>query len=158
MFWYSGLSRILRAVALSGAWRETRRSQLLLVSSISAHSSPRGAHPARAKALAATCWAPPADRARPEGGERVGSGRPSAWANRRAGSTVTTSTRPPRWQAAMAAIEAGTVVLPTPPGPHTTTISLAATRASIVVGPRPGPVNSRAPPRVRPPPGGSTAG
>ena len=55
---------------------------------------------------------------------------PSASASRRAGSTVSTSTRPPMWVAAVAAIAAAVVVLPTPPEPQTSTISLAASMAS----------------------------
>ena len=55
---------------------------------------------------------------------------PSASARRRAGSTVSTRTLPPRWAAAMAAAAAAVVVLPTPPGPQATTISLEASRPS----------------------------
>ena len=50
----------------------------------------------------------------------------------------------------MAAVAAATVVFPTPPGPQTTTISLAARRASMVTGPSLRPVNSRAPQRGHP--------
>ena len=42
MFWYSGLARICSRVSASGAWRRMRSSQLCLVSSIAAHSSPLG--------------------------------------------------------------------------------------------------------------------
>ena len=44
--------------------------------------------------------------------------RPRALASRRAGSTVSTSTLPPRCAAAMAAAAAAVVVLPTPPEPQ----------------------------------------
>ena len=44
--------------------------------------------------------------------------RPRALASRRAGSTVSTSTLPPRWAAAIAASAAAVVVLPTPPEPQ----------------------------------------
>src|SRR5216684_107992 len=37
MFWYSGLSRIRRAVTSSGAWRTTRLYQDCFVSSTAAH-------------------------------------------------------------------------------------------------------------------------
>ena len=107
MFWYSGLSRIRRAVAASGAWRRTRPSHACLVSSIAAHSSPRGATPASWNAASGTRVAA---LPRPSS--------PSASASRRAGSTVSTSTLPPWCTAAMAAAAAAVVVLPTPPEPH----------------------------------------
>jgi hypothetical protein len=55
---------------------------------------------------------------------------PNAVANRRAGSTVSTSTRAPSCVAAMAPSEAEMVVLPVPPLPHTTIISFDANSAS----------------------------
>src|SRR5690606_20971341 len=58
--------------------------------------------------------------------------RPSAVARRRAGSTVTTRTLPPRCTAAMAAAAAAVVVLPTPPEPQEITISLVASNCSRV--------------------------
>src|SRR5690606_8240101 len=59
---------------------------------------------------------------------------PSALASRLAGSTVSTSTLPPRWVAAEAPIAAAVVVLPTPPEPVDTTTSLAEHSCSIVAG------------------------
>ena len=50
-FWYSGLARIASRVLASGAWRRMRSSQLCFVSSIAAHSSPRGSTPAAANAV-----------------------------------------------------------------------------------------------------------
>ena len=106
MFWYSGLARICSRVSASGAWRRMRSSQLCLVSSMAAHSSPLG-------------WA--AAPANTSSGMRTSSFpiplSPSASASRRAGSTVSTRTRPPCSTTAVAASDAAVVVLPTPPGP-----------------------------------------
>ncbi len=114
MFWYSGLARICSRVSASGACVRMRSSQLCLVSSIAAHSSPLG-------------WA--AAPVNTSSGMRTSSFpipfRPSASARRRAGSTVSTSTRPPCSTTAVAASAAAVVVLPTPPGPHAMTMSLA---------------------------------
>ena len=57
---------------------------------------------------------------------------PNALAKRRAGSTESTSTLPPRWVAAIAAAAAAVVVLPTPPDPHEITISFVASSCSSV--------------------------
>ena len=91
---------------MSGACRCTRSSQLCRVSSIAAHSSPRGFTSAAANAAAGT---------------RVSTlpkpSRPSALARRRAGSTVSTEHAPAvtgRGHGAPSA--AAVVVLPTPPG------------------------------------------
>ena len=107
-------------MAASGAWRRTRSSQLCLVSSIAAHSSPRGSTPASTKASRGTCVS-----------TLPNVSRPSALASRRAGSTVSTSTLPPWCTAAIAAAAAAVVVLPTPPEPQWITISLAASSCSI---------------------------
>src|SRR5664280_2734769 len=83
-----------------------------LVSSMAAHSWPRGLTPAALKAASGTrCSVLPMPS------------RPSALASRLAGSTVRTSTLDPWVTAAMSADAAAVVVLPTPPGPHATTIS-----------------------------------
>src|SRR5437762_9662914 len=107
------------AVAASGACRWTSASHDSLVSSMAAHSSPRGCTPACLKASLGTGFSL---LPKPS--------RPRALAKRRAGSTVTTSTLPPSDAAAMAAAAAAVVVLPTPPDPHTMAISLAASRCS----------------------------
>src|SRR5437588_9826450 len=107
------------AVAASGAWRWMRASHDSLVSSMAAHSSPRGSTPADLKASAGTGFS-----------MLPMPSRPRALAKRRAGSTVTTSTLPPSDAAARAAAAAEVVVLPTPPDPHTMAISLAASRCS----------------------------
>src|SRR3954447_3351260 len=108
-------------VSSSGAWVRTRSSQESLVSSMAAHSSPRGSTPASVNSSSGT---------------RVSTlpncSRPSALASRLAGSTVSTRTLPPRWAAAMAAVAAAVVVLPTPPDPQVTTISFDAYSCSIV--------------------------
>ena len=52
-------------------------------------------------------------------------------ASRLAGSTVSTSTLDPCLTAAITAAAAAVVVLPTPPGPQATTISLLASSPSI---------------------------
>ncbi|MCK4177667.1 hypothetical protein Acit_09420 [Aciditerrimonas ferrireducens] len=108
------------------------------MSSMAAHSSPFGWTPAAAKA---------------SGGTRTASLpmplTPSASASRRAGSTVSTSTRPPERTAAVAAAAAAVVVLPTPPGPQATTISFEASRP-----PRDGAGDGR--PRAVPRAGGLT--
>ena len=114
MFVYSGLARMASRVRASGAWRRTRSSQLCLVSSMATHSSPRGRTPAAVNASGGT-WVSTFPTA----------SRPRALARRRAGSTVSTSTRPPRWAAAIVPRAAATLVLPTPPEPHVMTISLA---------------------------------
>ncbi len=122
MFWYSGLARIFSRVSSSGAWARMRSSQLCLVSSIAAHSSPLG-------------WA--AAPANTSSGMRTSSLpiplRPSASASRRAGSTVSTSTRPPSSTTAFAASAAAVVVLPTPPGPQAMTMSFAASSWATVL-------------------------
>jgi hypothetical protein len=87
---------------------------------MAAHSSPRGRWPDVSKAAAGTRVAS-LPRAPPT---------PMASARRRAGSTVSTSTRPPRSVAANVAKAAAVVVLPTPPEPHVTTISFAASSCS----------------------------
>src|SRR5919108_2619671 len=106
----------------SGACARTSSSHDSLVSSIAAHSSPRGSTPAERNS---------------SGGTGVSTlpncSSPRALASRRAGSTVMTSTFPPRWAVAMAATAAAVVVLPTPPDPQQITISLAATRCSSEV-------------------------
>ena len=107
-------------MAASGAWRRTRSSQLCFVSSIAAHSSPRGSTPASANASGGTCVS-----------TLPNVSSPRALARRRAGSTVSTSTLPPWWTAAIAAAAAAVVVLPTPPEPQWITISLAASSCSI---------------------------
>ena len=56
-------------------------------------------------------------------------------ASRRAGSTVSTSTRPPSSSVAIVPSAAATVVLPTPPDPQVTAISLAASSCSMDAGP-----------------------
>ena len=92
-----------------------------LVSSMAAHSSPRGLTPAALKAESGTrCSVLPMPS------------RPRALASRLAGSTVSTSTLEPWLTAAISADAAAVVVLPTPPGPQATTISLVASRLSIV--------------------------
>ena len=94
-------------------------SQDSLVSSIAAHSSPRGVTPAALNAASGTrCSVLPIPS------------RPSAFASRLAGSTVSTSTFEPWVTAAINAEAAAVVVLPTPPGPQATTISLVASRLS----------------------------
>ena len=92
---------------------------------MAAHSSPLG-------------WAPaPANTS---SGMRTSSlpipFNPSASASRRAGSTVSTSTRPPCSTTAVAASAAAVVVLPTPPGPQAMTMSLAASSWPTVLGTR----------------------
>src|SRR5919202_4681791 len=120
-FWYSSLWRMRSAVALSGACRWTSSSHDCLVSSMAAHSSPRGSTPASLNAdgsiLRSTL-------------PRLS--MPRASARRRAGSTVSTSVLLPRATADMAAAAAAVVVLPTPPDPQQTAISLAASRCSRV--------------------------
>src|SRR5687767_6766118 len=112
-------------VAASGACDRTRSSHDSFVSSMAAHSSPRGSTPAAANSRDGTC-----DSTLPN------CSSPSAFARRRAGSTVMTRTFPPRWAAAIAAAAAAVVVLPTPPEPQKITISLAASSGSReVAGP-----------------------
>ncbi len=90
------------------------------MSNIAAQSSPRGSMPAAANAASGTRTSVLPKRS-----------RPSAPARRRAGSTVSTSTFPPRWVAAIVAMAAAVVVLPTPPDPQAMTISRDASNASI---------------------------
>src|ERR671910_2117613 len=136
MFSYSGLARMASRVAASGAWLRTSSSHDCLVSSIAAHSSPRGSTPAFANRAPSTCVSTLPKRSRPR-----------ALASRRAGSTVITSTLPPRWAAAMAAAAAAVVVLPTPPDPQQITISLAARSGSSDVATSPIRVPGRLLPR-----------
>ena len=124
-----------------------RSSQLCLVSSIAAHSSPLG-------------WA--AAPVNTSSGMRTSSFpmplSPSASASRRAGSTVSTSTRPPSSTTAVAASAAAVVVLPTPPGPHAMTMSLAASSwPTVLTTGGPVALTARAPRRARAPPGVSCA-
>src|SRR5436305_4191775 len=107
------------AVAASGACRLMRASHDSLVSSMAAHSSPRGCTPACLKASGGTGFS-----------LLPNPSSPRALARRRAGSTVTTSTLPPSDAAAMAAAAAAVVVLPTPPDPQTMASSFAASRCS----------------------------
>ena len=100
------------AVASSGACRRTSSSHDRLVSSIAAHSSPRGSTPSSAYASSGTRRA-----------TLPNASSPSASARRRAGSMVSTSTLPPRRAAAVSADAAATDVLPTPPEPQNTTTS-----------------------------------
>ena len=108
MFWYSGLASTASRTLASGAWRRISSSQPALVSSIAAHSSPRGVDAGR--------------RRTPSAGTRVAvlpsAPTPSASASRRAGSTVSTSTLPPWSTAAASPSAAAIVVLPTPPDPQ----------------------------------------
>ena len=127
----------------------TRSSQLCLVSSMAAHSSPRGVTPAclNTSSEMRTSWLPIPFS-------------PSASASRRAGSTVSTRTRPPCSAAAMAPTAAAVVVLPTPPGPQAMTISLAESRWPIVGGAsaaRRGAISTPAPRPGPGPSGGSCA-
>src|SRR4029453_13070983 len=119
MFSYSGLARMASRVRASGAWLRTSSSHDCLVSSMAAHSSPRGSIPASGNRAGGTWVSTLPNRSSPR-----------ALASRRAGSTVMTSTFPPRWAAAMAAADADVVVLPTPPDPQQITISLAASSGS----------------------------
>ena len=120
-------------VSASGACRAIRSSQLCLVSSMAAHSSPRGLTPAALNTSSATrTSALPMPLS------------PSASASRLAGSTVSTSTRPPCSAAAMAATEAAVVVLPTPPGPQAMAISLALSSWLMVLAPGSCPARCRA--------------
>ncbi len=120
MFWYRGLARISFRVRASGACRRIRSSHDCLVSSMAAHSWPRALIPAARKASSGTrCSVLPMPS------------RPRASASRRAGSTVSTSTLLPCRMAAITAAAAAVVVLPTPPGPQATTISLVASRPSM---------------------------
>jgi hypothetical protein len=89
---------------------------------MAAHSSPRGSVPDARNSSAGTRVSTLPNRSSPR-----------AFASRRAGSTVMTSTFPPRWAVAMAATAAAVVVLPTPPEPQQITISFAATRCSSEV-------------------------
>src|ERR1700722_1374511 len=120
MFWYRGLARISSLVCGSGACRRIRSSQDCLVSSMAAHSSPRGLSPAARNASSGT-----------RRSVLPIPSRPNALARRLAGSTVRTSTLPPWCTAAMTPAAAAVVVLPTPPGPQAMTISLAASSPSI---------------------------
>ncbi len=90
MLRYRGLARISSRVRRSGAWRRMRSSHDSFMSSMAAHSSPRGRTPAARKASSGTrcSWLP-----RPSS--------PRASASRRAGSTVSTRTLPPWRTAAM---------------------------------------------------------
>src|SRR5665213_1378867 len=98
-----------------------RESHDSLVSSMAAHNSPRGFTPAALNAAFGTrCSVLPMPSS------------PSALARRLAGSTVRTSTLEPWLIAAIRAEAAAVVVLPTPPGPQATTISLVASRLYIV--------------------------
>src|SRR4051812_40120278 len=123
MFWYSGFDRIFAAVAASGACRFTRLSHDCLVSSIAAHSSPRGVTPASSNADSGTCFS-----------TLPNPSRPSALASRLAGSTVRTRTLPPCFTATIAATAAAVVVFPTPLLPQNTATSLAANSCSIEPG------------------------
>src|SRR5918995_779614 len=115
MLSYSGFARIASRVAGSGAWVRTSSSHDCLVSSIAAHSSPRGRAPASVNSSVGTCVSTLPKRSSPR-----------ALARRLAGSTVMTRTLPPSWAAAWAAAAAAVVVLPTPPEPQQITISFAA--------------------------------
>ena len=104
MFSYSGLASTASRVLASGAWRVISSSQPAFVSSMATHTSPRTLTPAALNAA---------------GSMRTGvlpnSSSPSAVARRRAGSTVSTSTRD-FWRCAAAMPSAAAiVVLPTPP-------------------------------------------
>src|SRR5664280_1060981 len=120
MFWYRGLARISSRVCSSGAWCRMRASHDSLVSSMAAHNWPLGFTPAARKASSGTrCSVLPMPS------------RPRALASRLAGSTVSTSTLDPCLTAAITAAAAAVVVLPTPPGPQATTISLVARSPSV---------------------------
>ncbi len=97
MFWYNGLRNNRSAAAASGANLRTKSSQPAFASSMVAHSPP-----------------PTSTTSFPD------SAKPRDCASRFAGSIVSTTTRP-RDTASALPIAAETLVLPTPPGPHTIT-------------------------------------
>src|SRR5947208_3301395 len=137
----------MRARASAGAWRSTSASHAPFWSSIMAARLPRGAaRPCAAKYVAGISRA-----------SLPSVSSPSELARRRAGSMViTTARRPP--SAPQSAIEAATVVFPTPPLPAEMTIrcrstsSRSVTTTSSAGAPRP----RRAPPS-RPPAGARPA-
>src|SRR5581483_8794291 len=109
MLRYRRLSRMDRACSSVAAYRCTRSSNVPLVSSMSAHSSPGQSPSMRVGVL-------------------PNAPMPRASASRLAGSTVTTHARRPM-RAPSRARAAAIVVLPTPPVPVVTTMERSATSA-----------------------------
>ena len=119
MFWYSGLPSTASRTSASGAWRRMRSSQPALVSSIAAHSSPRGVDAGGVERRRRHLRGDVAEGA---DAERVGEAPGRVDGEHEHPAALLDGGGQPR--------AAAIVVLPTPPDPSTSTISLLASSAS----------------------------